>query len=254
MNFVCSAEPQTQKVNQRSLGNCSALLSWLPFVLFYTLIANLPFWAASRWLGIFRNGWFCMDYVLLGLIALVAPRILTAVLLACAIAVDIMTGVCQTYFISFTQCLLNTGAIRQFSGLRVLAVCTIVLLTLLAAGVTALFPLATIRRNYRKPAAACLILFATVTLAADEITFLRRHGGIANVLHPKTEQPDTITNGFFTELRLSRLPTYRVIRIEIAFAPRTNKMRSTVSNCPDATRRHLRTSKLPQPRQAWCGV
>jgi uncharacterized membrane protein len=51
------------------------------FVFFYAIFANVPFWTASPWLGLLRNGLFCLEYAAVGLLALFVPRIVAAGLL-----------------------------------------------------------------------------------------------------------------------------------------------------------------------------
>jgi hypothetical protein len=46
----------------------------LEFVAFYTVLANFPYWMATKDLGLLRNrGFFCIEYVAVGLLALVIP-------------------------------------------------------------------------------------------------------------------------------------------------------------------------------------
>ena len=223
------------------------LLGWLPFVVFYAVLANIPFWAASRWLGIFQNGWLCLEYVAVGLAALFVPRILGAALLLLMIAVDLIAGICQTYFLSIAQCFTNFNAVGQFSRSRQFGGVAVVLLALLATAIAASFPIAAIKRRYRLRAALCLVAFAVVAFAFDSATVLRRPGGLSRLLRSKTEQPDEISSNFFTEFRLSRVPTLRLAKIEIGYAKiRTHirVYRATPAPIPSAAAQAIRSAGL----------
>src|ERR1035437_8716410 len=95
---------------------------WLLFVLFYAVLANLPFWAASHWLDLLPLGWISIEYAAVGLIALFAPRILAVPLLALAIAADIVSGVSKTYFLTPTECLANMGSVHEFPATTIAAI------------------------------------------------------------------------------------------------------------------------------------
>ncbi len=190
---------------------------WFPFVVFYAVLANIPFWVACSSLGIFRNAWFCMEYVAIGLLALFVPRWATVALLSLAVFLDLLDGVCQTYFMVASQCLANLSAIRQFSLARLLAGFAVCLLMVLMLAVAWSFPIAKIKANYRWRTAACLLVFAAISLSVDGRTVFRRTGGILNYLHPKPLATDAVTVSSYRVL-LSRVPTIRLLRKEIIHA------------------------------------
>jgi hypothetical protein len=228
-------------------ANLPSFLGWLPFVVFYAVLANIPFWVASRWLGIFQNGWLCLEYVAIGLAALFVPRILGAALLLSMIAIDLIAGVCQTYFLSVVQCFTNFNAVGQFSRSRLLAGVAVVFLALLATAIAAALPIVAIKRQYRVRAALCLITFAVIVSAFDAATVLRRPGGLSRFLHSRTDQPDEISSNFFTEFRLSRVPLFRLAKIEIGYAKiRTHirVYRVTPASIPSAAAQAIHSSGL----------
>jgi Sulfatase len=208
----------------QALWKATGLAYWLPFVVFYAVLANIPFWVACPWLGIFRNAWFCLEYVAIGLLALFVPRLVTACLLLLVTFLDLLDGVCQTYFMVPSQCLANLSAVRQFSFTRLLAGAIVSLLILLFAAATAFLPTETIKRNYRWRTAACLIGFAALSLSVDGRTVFRRTGGVLNYLHPKPAAQDAFTASSYRVL-FSRVPTIRLVRKEIAHAKNVERER-----------------------------
>lgn len=219
-----SQRSSRQASQYSAFWSAADLTRWLPFVVFYAVLANLPFWIACSWLGIFRNAWFCLEYVAIGVIALFVPRFAAACLLLLVAFLDLLDGVCQTYFMVPSQCLANLSAVRQFSGLRLLAGTTISLLILLLAAASAFFPVETIKKKYRWRTAACLIGFATLSLFVDSRTVFRRTGGIANYLHPKPAAQDAYTASSYHVL-LSRVPTVRLARKQMIHAKNVESVR-----------------------------
>jgi len=202
----------------------TGLVFWVPFVIFYAVLANIPFWLACPWLGIYRNAWFCLEYVAVGLLALFVPRFVAAGLLLLIFFLDVLDGVCQTYFLVASQALTNLSALRQFSVTRLLAGVVITVMILAFTVTTLFFPLDTIKKDYRWRTAACLLVFAAFNLSVDGASVFRRTGGILNYLHPKPSALDTITASSYRAL-WSRVPTVRLARKEIAHAKSVQQAR-----------------------------
>jgi hypothetical protein len=159
----------------------TARFHWFFFVVFYAVLVNLPFWIAGHLFGFLPQlGWFCAEFAALGLLALFVPPILTAVLLFALIVADIVCGVCVTYSLPFSVCLQNSIVLRAFTGLRLFAVFAILLLALLIAVLGAYLPGAAIRGKDRRRAAACLIAFAVLSVAADVVNVARATGCLPN--------------------------------------------------------------------------
>ena len=70
---------------------------WLSFVAFYAILANVPYWFASREFGFIQLGLFCLEYVTVGLLGLFIPRFLSATLLLAIIFADLLDGVCGSF-------------------------------------------------------------------------------------------------------------------------------------------------------------
>jgi hypothetical protein len=218
------SQPAEPGLSISSSWKASGLAYWLPFVVFYALIANIPFWLACPWLGIFRNAWFCLEYVAVGLLALFVPRFVACALLVLVMSLDLLDGVCQTYFLVASQCLTNLSALHQFSLTRLLAGAAVFLLILLLAAATVLLPIETIKRSYRWRTAFCLVAFAALCLSVDSRTVFRRTGGLLNYLHPKPAAQDAFTASSYRVL-LSRVPTVRLLRKEITHAVNVERAR-----------------------------
>jgi phosphoglycerol transferase MdoB-like AlkP superfamily enzyme len=189
-------------------GRYADSFRWILFLSFYAVLANLPFWIASRYLGILQNGWFCLDYIAVGVISLFAPRIVVTVLLLLAIAVDIVVGVSETYLLPIGNCFRNMGALGQFSVSRQFEITGVVLLAL-AAVIAAPFLAARIKRKNRTHAALCLIAFAIFSLSIDVVIVNRHAGGLINFTQPRQSLRNAIEADSFNQLTLSRIPLLR---------------------------------------------
>src|SRR5271163_2128036 len=187
---------------------------WLFFVAFYAILANIPYWTASRFLGLLPLGWFCVEYAGVGLLALFLPRIIAAALLLLLIAADLTAGVSKTYFLSPTECVANVGSLLELPHTRILGVAVVVLLTLLAAAIAACFPMKAIRGDCRRWAAACLVAFAVTAVSADYLAIVRETGHLPN---PLRFQRPSDANKFsrFDNLWISRYPIVRLINDQI---------------------------------------
>jgi hypothetical protein len=196
---------------------------WLLFVAFYAIVTNVPFWAASIWLGILPIGWFCLEYAGIGLLALFIPRIFAAILLLLFITADLTSAVSKTYYLTPTECLTNVGSLYEFPGSRLLAFGVVAVLILLVTSIVAFFPMAPIRKNSRMRAALCLVAFVVFALSADLISSVRETGQIPN---PFGMARPSDANKFsdFRNLWMSRYPTIRLVRNERLFGRRRNIM------------------------------
>jgi Sulfatase len=187
---------------------------WLLFVAFYAIVANLPFWTASPFLGLLRNGLFCLEYVGVGLLALFLPRIFAGVLLLVAIVADLICGVSQTFYISPAECLRSSSFLYLLSGTRLLMVAGVVILSLLVAALAAFFPIEKIRGTHRFLAATCLGAFAVASLTIDCVTVYRGTGKLPNPFRLSMPN-DSEKLSYFGNLSFSRLSVIRLVRNEI---------------------------------------
>jgi Sulfatase len=76
------------------------------FVVFvYLVAANVPFWIASRSIGLVLIGLFNAEFLIIGMLSVFLRRRLTLVLLLCAIFLDIVRGIGMTYLLSPSEML-----------------------------------------------------------------------------------------------------------------------------------------------------
>jgi hypothetical protein len=188
---------------------------WFLFVFFYIVIANIPFWAASRWLGLWGHGLFCLEYAVVGLLALVVPGGVAATLLSVVIVADLTCGVSQTYFLSPWECLTNIGDLHELGGSRPVAVGIVIVLTLLISVIAACLPLSLSRTSYHSRAAGCLVAFVILAVLIDFTSMVRAAGTMPNLL--RFSRGDGVKHIYFEEPRLSRPITFRLLRNEMFY-------------------------------------
>lgn len=222
------------------------------FVAFYTIFANLPFWTASPLLGLLRNGFFCLDYVVVGLLALFLPRVASGILLFLVIAADLVCGVSQTFYLSPAECLRNSNFLYLLSGTRVLLVGAVAVLALLVAAIAALFPVAKIRGTDRWIAASCLVAFAALSVSVDFVTVVRGTGKMPNPF--RLELPiDSVKSSYFSEVMLSRISVIRLVRNEMKSIVISNKVlasQTEPSFVPSASAMAVRSAGLTMEKGA----
>lgn len=186
---------------------------WLTFVAFYAIFANLPYWIVAREFGFRSLGWFCVQYLTVGLVALIAPRILAAGLLFAVMIADLLCGICITFNLPVRECLANLSAAHAFTGHRLFCVIAIGLLALLAAATATQLPGKTLPKSQRWRAAACLVAFAVVIVGVDSCSIRLATGHLPVIAHlpPALDGADTQQ---LHAPRLARIPIIRLLRIQ----------------------------------------
>jgi len=193
----------------------AAHFHWPCFVVFYAVIANLPYWIASHEFGFFhRLGWFCTEFTMVGLLALFVPPIFAGALLLAVIAADLVAAVCITYYLSIPVSLSNIGVFHALSSPRQHAAVAVVLLALLMAAFAAYMPGTSIRGKDRWRAAACLIIFAVLCVSVDSVTVTLTTGHLPNPLR-MSAVADGVDLNMSRVQRLARLPIIRLVHIEM---------------------------------------
>jgi Sulfatase len=219
---------------------------WLLFVANYAVLANLPLWIASHWLGILPVGWFCLEYAAVGLLALFVPGTLAAALLLLVIAADLISGTSTTYWLPPTECLKNLGSLRNLPDGHLVAVGAVAFFMLMVIGFAASFPAKAIRGADRSRAAACLIAFVAIFSCADVVAALHRDGHIPNPFRGVSPS-DSIKLSYFSAIRFSRLPTFQLVRSEVFYAEIGRSVRAShadTSGVPSATAVALSSAAL----------
>ncbi len=203
------------------------------FVVFYSIIANIPFWIASYWLGLLPLGWFCLEYAGVGLLALFLPRTIAGLLLLLVSAADLISGVSKTYYLSPTECLSNFTSLQQFPAMRLIGVAVVAVLILLVAAIAIALPVARMRGTYRRGAATGLIAFIALGLSLDCAAVVRETGHIPNPFDV-TRPTDSDRYSETSNLWMSRYPLIRLVRDERLFGRNRDASRPDFSPVPGA--------------------
>ncbi len=186
---------------------------WLPFVAFYCIICNVPYWIAAREFGFSPLGWFCVTYAAAGLIALFVPRPVTLVLLLGLTAADIICGACMTYYVPVRECLQNIRVAIESSNAHPLCSLLVLSSVLLIAAIVTLLPGKKLPKNQRWPAAACLAAFVVVVLCGDVVS-TRLATGYFPAPFGKAPYSDALSFSSRTHAtRLARIPLIRLKRL-----------------------------------------
>jgi len=186
---------------------------WITFVALYAIFANLPYWIVARAFGFRSLGWFCVDYLTAGLIALMIPRILAAGLLLAVMIADLLSGICITFNLPVRECLANLGAAHAFTGHRLFCAIAVGLLALLAAAIAALLPGRALPKGQRWRAAACLIAFAAVIVGTDTLTIRLATGHLPTLSRVPPNQAGANSQWLHAP-RLARISIIRLVRIQ----------------------------------------
>ncbi len=184
---------------------------WLLFVLFYAIFANIPFWFANHVLRFFHDGWFCVEYAIVGVLALYLPRIVSAILLFVMITIDMICAVCETYFLTPVECLTNLNSLDKTSGLRTLEIGLVFLFTFCLMLIAAMWPVKKMSQGERRKALAALLLFIVGCISVDAITLIRTKGFIPNPTKPSGGDATKLVS--YHEIRLSRRTLVRLLTL-----------------------------------------
>jgi len=181
----------------------STLLQWLPdslyglyFVMFYAVLGNIPFWAAERLVGIVPAGRFGVEYVAIGILALLLPQFYSAPLLIFAISIDILCGVSRTYEIPPLDCLTSVCVLGAFSRGRLASFAAVIAIALIVSAAAALFPIQRIPKRQHLFLAVSLAVPLIGGLATDYLVIARMVGRF-----PIPWQRLSGTDGIRAELR-----------------------------------------------------
>jgi hypothetical protein len=160
----------------------------------FVILANLPMWAEGMFGKLEYAGWFNLDFIAVGVLALFVPRAVSAVLLLIAMVADFMAAICLTYYINPSEILNNALAAEVMPGKRIVFQCAMVLFAIAIAG--AIWALPRPKRRFRT--AVLLILFALATEAANQWVVYRKYpSAIRMVLHgsiPPIESAAALSN------------------------------------------------------------
>lgn len=181
------------------------------FVVFYAFVTNIPFWVASHFFSLQVAGVFCAEFAVIGLLALVVPKVCAIAFLSVFIVLDAVSATSQTYFLPPGECLKSFTSLGDLPVERLSQLFAVVALALLVITIAALFPDQRIRGVHRRRVAICLILFAVFIESSDSIAILRETHS-THLFALKTDG-DVVTLSYFEKPRLSRNPLLRLVRL-----------------------------------------
>jgi hypothetical protein len=220
---------------------------WQSLVIFYVIFANIPYWIAADEFSFSHLGLFCAEYALVGLISLVAPRLLTTALLLFVICADILGGVCETYFLPVRVSIENFSAVNAFSFLHRVYAIGIVLLAVLTAWVAGALTGPSLTWPQRRKAALCLVAFAAFIIGTDVVSLRLATGRMPNTAGTGTNHSDQFATGASSVFRLARIPFVRLFRldkIDSSIDAMADNARGPQSPMPSATGAAIRAAAL----------
>ena len=178
----------------------------IAYVLFYAICLNIPVWIASHTQGLLLHGLFCLEYALIGIVALFAPRVVSPALVILAIALDIVYGICLTYFIPPIQLMKNISGFEGFSSIRIEWATVTALIALGFAALSALFNVSKAPLKTRAKLAFSLGAFCVAIVAAEFGLALSGTGRMPNLLRG-FDDADTINMSHYIDVRPARFPS-----------------------------------------------
>jgi hypothetical protein len=191
-------------------GKATNRFTLIFYVIFYAFLVNLPFWVARPLLGFFHDGWFCVEYAVVGLIALFVPSVLAALLLLAVILTDMLCAVCETFVLSPMECLRNLGSLGDLPSHRFGGILAVLAVTLLIVGIAGVLPGRAIRKDYGWGATTALTGFLLICGATDGISFVQKIGYIPHSYPIPAWSGDSIKR---SSLQLPRLMRRTVVRL-----------------------------------------
>jgi hypothetical protein len=188
---------------------------WLSFVAFYAVLANIPYWFAAREFGFSPLGWFCVQYVVVGLVALVVPRFVSASLLLAIIFADLMCGICRSYNLPIQATLQNISAADAFTGTRLAYAAATILLAVLGAVISLFLSGNALAKNQRRRAAVCLLAFGLFIVGTDTFSIHLATGHLPDFVR-LTTGADGVDLRMSHMPKLARIPVIRLVRMVVA--------------------------------------
>ncbi len=187
---------------------------WALYILFFLVAANVPYWIAARGFGFLPLGWFCVEYLVVGLVALFVPRFVSAILLIILILADLLCAICLTYRMPIHETLASIGFARSFATRHLLVAFLVMLLSLLMAMATLALPIDSMPQKHRRRAAVCLIGLAILFPGFDTVSIFVATGQLPAQLNHML-RPDTVKLQMTVIPRLARIPLMRLVKTEI---------------------------------------
>lgn len=189
-------------------------MGWILFVAYFIIFANIPYWIASTQFGFLSSrGVFCVESVMVGLLALIVRPALAASLLFLVICADLVCGVCESFYLTISGCFFSGSIFHALSGPRRLAALIVMAAVAALSGFTILLRRLTLQKRDRKRAAVLLLTAGVCIVATDVIAITVNSHRFPNPFHIAAES-DSIDPGLHAAPRFARIPVIRLLRIE----------------------------------------
>jgi Sulfatase len=205
-----------------------------PFLVFIFIVAaNIPFWFASRSMGLLVTGLFNVEVVIIGILSVFLRRGLTIGLLLVAILLDILRGINATYMLSPSEMFLSARYVFEsksvhLSDIVVISICTAMIC--LALGLISSDAMSVRERVFVASTLAVFALFC----------------GVADVRSGQTRafQED----GQFRNFRLTRFPAHSLVMSELGLRSfKSSIVAGTGALVPSASTRLVRLDTASVP-------
>jgi len=213
---ILAAEPALKKplvnsmiLNSEQHNERECTIDVASFIVFYFVLANVPFWLASHFLGLQLKGYFCIEYLLAALIALLFPRqrIMISSLLIILVAFDILCGTCLTFYLHPIECLEQITALYLLPTSRLMLIGLIVTVSAGVAAISITLPVMQLQKRRRMILSAALLAMIILGVMFDLSSRIRLSGKI-NV--PTPFNLNTLTDSYKTssigKINLFRYP------------------------------------------------
>src|ERR1700744_6082155 len=188
------------------------------FVFFvYVVAANVPFWIASRSMGLLLTGVFNFELVVVGMLSVFLRRLVMVTLLAIALVLDILRGISSTYLLSPLEMIRSARYLFEYVPSHLVDVVAIALCIAVICLLATLAQDNCAMRQERVYAVFALGVFLVGVGAVDV------HEGRTTVLSHGDYERST--------LRLTRLPGHSLLMSEVMFR-RLNSRRTSRGNVP----------------------
>ena len=163
-------------------------------------------WVTAYLCGFVLHGWFSLDFVLVGILGVVLPRSLTAILLGVATSVDATAAIAETYFLSGHTLVANFFEVRQINLNRVLIIALVIVLQASCVVACLTLPRIPRQRSVRLKMMASLALFALAVVGlqyAEEFSGTGKLPGLGAHLSNK----DVVSRAILEHVHLVRSGT-----------------------------------------------
>lgn len=221
---------------------------WVLYSLFYAVWANVPFWIGTRTLGLVVHGWFCFDYLAVGVISLLLPPFVCVALLGIVMILDLFAGICETYYIAPSQIFVSSGALWQFSPRRILVIAGITSIVIAVAWSSLYITKLRGGDGWRARAATALISFSLVCLMTELVQASLHTRWLVNPMRG-FNSADVLNVKHFNRTRPARYPIRKLIVLEmLEYQTRTRERQSgfQVADSPSATAIALKAGAIPE--------